>query len=130
MPRSLHTALWIAFTILLLGILYWGLKMSLAAYNTGGVRVHVYRFSVSTGNPSEVPPVLTARQGDTVTLVVRSDRIAEIHVHGNVDRKVEVWPGREATLTFTATDAGRFPVHIHDPDGSMYPLGMLEVQPR
>ena len=65
-----------------------------------------------------------------MTLIIRSDKVAEVHVHGNEDTKVDLSPGREVTLTFVAADVGRFPVHIHDPDGSMYPLGMLEVQPR
>jgi FtsP/CotA-like multicopper oxidase with cupredoxin domain len=129
-PRSLRTTLLIAFTALLLGILYWGLKTSLTEQDVGVVQSRVYRLSVSTGTPPELPPVFAARQGDTVTLVVKSDRVAELHVHGDKERTISLRPGREATLTFTVTDAGRFPVHVHDPDGSMYPLGMLEVQPR
>lgn len=130
MPRPLHAVLGIALIVLLLGILYWGLKTSFTAPDTGGVRAHVYRLSVSTGSPTEMLPVFTARQGDTVTLVVRSDRIAEVHVHGDEERTVALRPGRETTLTFMVRNAGRFPVHVHDPDGSMFPLGMLEVQPR
>jgi|GEM_PF-4597690 len=131
MPRPLYAVLWTAFIVLLLSILYWGLKASLTVRDAGAVRSHVYRLSVPMGdNPSAMPPVLTARQGDTITLIVRSDRTAEVHVHGTEERTVALSRGHEATLTLTVKDAGRFPVHVHNPDGSMYPLGMLEVQPR
>jgi len=130
MSKPLQAVLWIAFVILMLSIMYWGFNASFTAYDTRGVQFHVYRLSVPARGSSEVLPVFTVRQGDTVTLVVRSDRIAEVHVHGYEERTIALRPEQDAMLTFTVRNAGRFPVHIHDPDGSMYPLGMLEVQPR
>lgn len=76
-------------------------------------------------------------QGDTVTLVVGSDRPGEAHVHG-YDKRIALNPGSEVTLTFIAKDAGLYPLHLHerldsrDPDSPVLHrhLAAIEVQPK
>jgi hypothetical protein len=60
------------------------------------------------------------RYRHTVTLMIRCNRRGEVYVHV-YERKVVLVPGGEVKLTFVATDAGTFPIHLHDPDGSMPP---------
>ena len=129
MRKPLYTGLWIAYAIVALVGLYWGLKGSLGAPDTGGLQTLTYRLSITGTAVGEDSVVFKARQGDTITLVIGSDRPGEIHVHG-YEKAVGLKPGAEVTLTLVARDAGRFPVHLHDPDGSMRHLAMLEVRPR
>jgi hypothetical protein len=74
-------------------------------------------------------PVFRATEGDTITLVIRSDQPGEVHVHG-YEKKIVLAPSGEVQLTFVAADPGTFPIHLHDSDGSMHHLAMLEVQPK
>lgn len=121
--------LWVGVTAVLLGGLYFALKSSLGEHEQRGVHTRVYRLSIPGSPPPEEAPVFKVLQGDIVTLVIRSARAGELHVHG-YEKKVVLQPGAEVSLTFTATQPGVFPVHLHDPDGSMRRLAMLEVQPR
>jgi plastocyanin len=93
------------------------------------VQARVFHLSVSAPAADTESPVLKVTQGDTVTFVIRSDRPGEVHVH-IYEKRVTLKPGGEVTLTFTATAVGLFPVHLHDPDGSMSHLAMLEVRPK
>ena len=51
------------------------------------------------------------KRGDRVVLVVRSDLLDEVHVHG-YDRSAEVGPGRPAQIALRLTIAGRFEVEL------------------
>lgn len=128
LPGYSRLLLWIALTILLSG-LYWASKSTLGSREPSAVHSRVFNLSVSAPHPGEESPVFKARQGDTVTLVIRSDRPGEVHVH-IYEKQIMLKPGGEVTLTFTATAAGLFPVHLHDPDGTMTHLAMVEVQPK
>jgi heme/copper-type cytochrome/quinol oxidase subunit 2 len=72
------------------------------------------------------PPALLAREGEQVTLRVRSDVADELHVHG-YDLSAPLPAGEEVALRFIASRAGRFEVELH---GAHRELGALEVQPR
>jgi hypothetical protein len=80
-------------------------------------RVHAaaltFDFQVTDG---AVPPkmrLVRVKEGDEVTLRFTSDRRLLLHLHGyEIEWSVE--PGKVATVTFTATLTGRFPVHAHD----------------
>lgn len=120
---------WIAFAILVLGGLYWGLQASLGGREAGVAQSRTYRVSISTPRAGDALPIFRATQGDTVTLVISSDRPGETHVHG-YEEKMALRPGGQVTLTFTAAAAGRFPLHLHAPDSSMHHLATLEVQPQ
>ena len=55
----------------------------------------------------------TARKGDRVVIVVRSDEPDEVHVHG-YDLYRDVAPGRPARIAFVADVPGRFAVEFHE----------------
>jgi heme/copper-type cytochrome/quinol oxidase subunit 2 len=62
------------------------------------------------------------RLDSQVRLEVTADRADEVHLHG-YDRKVDVEPGRQATLEFTADTPGVFEVELEE-EG----LKLLELQ--
>jgi hypothetical protein len=129
-PSShLRPLLWGALTILLLGGLYWAFKASMGGHEPTAAHTLVFHLSVSAPRPGEESPVFKAMQGDTVVFIIRSDRPGEVHIH-IYEKKIALKPGSDVILTFTANSAGLFPVHLHDPDGSMRHLGLLEVQPK
>jgi heme/copper-type cytochrome/quinol oxidase subunit 2 len=57
-----------------------------------------------------------------VRLEVTADRADEVHLHG-YDRKVDVEPGRQAMLDFTADTPGMFEVELEESG-----LRLLELQ--
>jgi hypothetical protein len=120
---------WIAGAALLLCVLYFALHGSMVKRELGDSRVTVYHLSISKPRIGEEFPVYRTTQGNTVTLNVTSDRPGEVHVHG-YEKKITLNPGGEVALTFVAADAGMFPVHLHEADGSMVALATLEVQPK
>ena len=128
--RHSHGLLWAALAVLLLVGLYWGLKASLGVHESAGVQSRIYHLSVKNTDTVGDAPVFQAGQGDTLTFVIHSDRPGELHVHAYEEEKIELKPGGEVRLTFLAKGAGRFAIHLHDPDGSMHHLAILEVQPR
>jgi hypothetical protein len=72
------------------------------------------------------PLAMVVRQGEQVSLRVRSDVADELHVHG-YDLSAPLPPDEQVALTFIAARAGRFIVELH---GSHRELGALEVQPQ
>jgi len=129
-PRRLvYTILWAGLTTVLLWGLYSSLKSSLGQHEKGPPGSHTYSLSISASHLGETPPVLSASQGDTVHLTVSSDRAGELHVHG-YEKSIKLRPAGKVTLTFVAQDVGSFPVHLHERDGLMLQLAVLEVQPR
>jgi heme/copper-type cytochrome/quinol oxidase subunit 2 len=60
--------------------------------------------------------------GTQVRLEVTADRADEVHLHG-YDRKVDITPGKQATLDFTADTPGVFEVELEDAG-----LKLLELQ--
>jgi hypothetical protein len=125
--RHSWTLLWATLIALVLAGLYWGLQASRSVGHVVGPGSRIYRLSIPSGAQSLV---LEATQGDTVTFVIRSDRPGELHVHAAEEKAVALKPGGEVRLTFVAKDAGGFAVHLHDPDGSMHHIAILEVQPK
>jgi heme/copper-type cytochrome/quinol oxidase subunit 2 len=84
-----------------------------------------FAFEVAAGKITG-PPALLAREGEQVTLRVRSDVADELHVHG-YDLSAPLPAGEEVALRFIASRAGRFEVELHKAHRE---LGALEVQPR
>ena len=125
--RHYRAVLWTTLFALVLAGLYWGSKASLSARHAGGARSRTYQLSIP---PTAQSPVFEAAQGDAVTFVIRSDRAGELYVHAFEEKAIALKPGGEVRLTFVAKDAGGFPLHLHDPDGSMHHIAMLEVQPK
>lgn len=130
MRRSSFAILWVVLSMLVLGSLYWGLRISLSGHEVSTAESRTYQISISAARPGEEFPVFKVTQGDIVTLLIHSDRPGEVHVHAYDEKISTLKPGGEVRMTFAAKDVGRFPVHLHDPDGSMRYLATLEVQPR
>jgi hypothetical protein len=53
------------------------------------------------------------KQGDEVTLIVRSDVADEVHLHG-YDLSADAGPGKTARIAFTADVPGRFEFELED----------------
>lgn len=70
-------------------------------------------------------PTLTVKQGDTVAITITADESDELHLHG-YDKSVEFEANNPATLTFTASQSGRFPFEM---EGSKTDLGEVVVEP-
>lgn len=72
------------------------------------------------------PETIKVNQGDELTIKITSDEAEEFHVHA-YDNSVELEPGKQATLTFTANLSGRFPFEL---ENSKTEIGAIEVQPK
>jgi hypothetical protein len=72
------------------------------------------------------PLSMTVRQGEQVSIRVRSDVSDELHLHG-YELTAPLPAGEDVALTFIAAKAGRFEVELHH---SHRELGALEVQPQ
>ena len=105
------------------------LRFSLGAHDSAAPQRHTYALSISSGPPGSVLSVFSANVGDTVSLIVSSNRDAELHVHG-YEKSFEISPTGKVTLTFVAQYAGSFPIHVHERNGTMLQVAVLEVHPR
>jgi heme/copper-type cytochrome/quinol oxidase subunit 2 len=86
------------------------------------------------GGPQTIQVTVTGNQVQTasrrvkvkldsrVRLEVTADRADEVHLHG-YDRKVDIQPGKRATLDFTADTPGVFEVELEEAG-----LKLLELQ--
>jgi hypothetical protein len=72
------------------------------------------------------PLSMAVRQGEQVSIRVRSDVADELHLHG-YELTAPLPAGEDVALTFIAAKAGRFEVELHH---SHRELGALEVQPQ
>ena len=72
------------------------------------------------------PLSMSVRQGEQVSIRVRSDVADELHLHG-YELTAPLPAGEDVALTFIAAKAGRFEVELHH---SHRELGALEVQPQ
>lgn len=69
---------------------------------------------------------------DIVELRYMSDEAVKLHLHG-YDRKIQIWPGKQAVMSLTANATGRFPITSHGWGGKghgHHVLTHLEVYPR
>jgi hypothetical protein len=76
-------------------------------------------------------PVLEAREGDRIVLIVTSLYAGALYVHG-MEKELNLTPGSEARITFTVEHAGRYYLHLHGEDeGRTHAeVAVLEVTPR
>jgi hypothetical protein len=72
------------------------------------------------------PEEVSVREGDRVTMSIRSDSRIELHIHG-YDLEWEVEPDETTDLSFEADLTGRFPMEDHETESE---LGVLVVEPR
>lgn len=77
------------------------------------------------------PPVFEAREGDRIMLTVTSLYSGALYIHG-MEKALNLTPGSEARITFTAEYAGRFYLHLHseNEDQLHAEVAVLEVAPR
>jgi hypothetical protein len=78
---------------------------------TGAAATQTIRVRYAGGKVSGVDAVVKVKRGSTVALVVTSDTADEVHLHG-YDKSADVSKGGTATITFTATLAGRWEVEL------------------
>jgi FtsP/CotA-like multicopper oxidase with cupredoxin domain len=129
MQRYRTPIVWSLAVLLLLAALYWAVGAMLNVKRVAAPQQRNYHLSVTAPVQIGAVPVLKATQGDTVTLTISSDKPGSIHVHG-YEKMVVLRPGAQVSLTFVASQAGRFAVHLHDPDETMHGLAAIEVQPQ
>jgi hypothetical protein len=122
-----------ATTVVLLVGLYVGVKYSYAIGTFTTEQSRVFHIDVSEAclHGTEPAPVFEAHQGDHVVLEVTSLYPGGLYLHG-LETEVDIAPGMENTISFTAEHAGRFFLHLHgnDADHTHAELAVLEVTPR
>jgi heme/copper-type cytochrome/quinol oxidase subunit 2 len=89
----------------------------------------VFSIEIHSEAPTANPQVLAVSQNDKVVIRVSSDKPVQVHLHG-YDIESDVVPNVVASLRFTATATGRFPIEIHSREPlEQRPLAYLEVRP-
>jgi hypothetical protein len=86
--------------------------------------VTTFTIVVSQGRPQGGIKTFTAKQGEQVALVVRSDTGESVHLHG-YDLEQPIRNGR-SRIVFRAKIPGRFEIELHESD--ILP-GNLQVEP-
>ncbi|MFC4311763.1 hypothetical protein ACFPN2_21950 [Steroidobacter flavus] len=127
--------LWAAATLVALVALYFGSRTLIGERDASVAPNPTFNLIIAAPRPDEAMTVLPAKQNETVTLRIRSDRAGEVHVHG-YDQNVVVAAGSEVVLTFVAKDSGIYPIHLHeranpaDPESPIVhrQLAVLEVK--
>jgi len=107
--------------VLILGGLFFLLRPDTSAQ---GPRHRTFDLSIEGGEMS--PSEISVKEGDRVTLHIRSNKPMEFHMHG-YDVEREVGPGQKARLHFEADLTGRFEIEDHESESE---LGVLQVRPR
>jgi len=107
--------------VLVLGGLFFLLRPDTSAT---GSRHRTFDISIEDGEMR--PDEISVKEGDRVTLHLRSDKPMEFHMHG-YDVEREVGPGQKAELHFEADITGRFEIEDHESEAE---LGVLQVRPR
>jgi len=122
-----------AFSAVMLVGLYIGTKHSFAIGNFAAEQSRVFHLDIGEAclHSTEPAPVFEAREGDQVVLAVTSLYAGALFLHG-LEKEINLAPGAETTVTFTAEHAGRFYLHLHgnDDDHAHVELAVLEITPR
>jgi hypothetical protein len=92
--------------------------------NSGGGGQNV-TIDLKVAGSSMTPDSPSAKQNDTLTIRVTTDKTEEIHLHG-YDIKFAGKPGQTITQTFKADKSGQFEIEIEDTSTH---LGSLTVRP-
>jgi plastocyanin len=70
------------------------------------------KVTVSGGKVAPRPSIHKIKKGQTVRIIVTSDKADEVHVHG-YEKEQELTAGQPGTIEFTADQTGRFEVETH-----------------
>ena len=100
-----------------------------AAAKVPGAAGSTYRVAIGKSQEGVKTPLLKAKQGEQVRIVLASERPGTVEIHG-YNRSIAVKPGAEATLLVQANQTGRFPVHLHTPEGAHIEVASFDVQPK
>jgi len=91
---------------------------------------HFLDLAIHDAQPRAKPAVFSVLQNDHVVVRLTSDKPLHVHLHG-YDIESDVVPNVVASLRFTATATGRFPIEVHSNDPPKQPpLAYIEVRPR
>jgi heme/copper-type cytochrome/quinol oxidase subunit 2 len=93
-----------------------------AARQAAGGGPQTIRVQVAGNHVQTASRRVKVKLDSQVRLEVTADRAEEVHLHG-YDRKVDVEPGKQATLEFTADTPGVFEVELEEKG-----LKLLELQ--
>ena len=73
------------------------------------------------------PESISVCKGQELTLAITTQRAGEIHFHG-YEKEMDVEAGETATVKFSLTLAGQFPIELHAPNnGPEIEIGILTV---
>ena len=86
--------------------------------------VKVFKVAITGGKVIPKVKRVIAQKGQTVRIVVTSDKADKIHVHG-YEKEAALTPGQPTTIQFPADQTGLFEVETHE---SKKVLFMLEVE--
>lgn len=95
---------------------------TITAPEPAGVQLLV---TIRGGKPAAGIVRAEAHRGDPVLVVVRSDAVDEVHVHG-YDLSADAAPGKPARIEFPARLTGRFEIEL---EGSGEQIAQLTVIP-
>lgn len=102
----MRTRLW----MLALSII--GVSILFTSCQTNDPEDKLIMLDIQNGRLSDSNPGLVVTQNDTVSLIITSDNIVKLHLHG-YDLEREIAPGSTEILKFEATATGSFPITIH-----------------
>jgi len=80
-------------------------------------------------------PVLRAREGDHVSLLLTAPLPAEVYIHG-LELSTTLLPDFETPLAFSAVSPGRYYIHLHNvvcegqTGDSHVEVAVIEIEPR
>ena len=109
--------------VLGVGALFLALRPGTTA-SSGEARERNVDVSIADGEMD--PRVVSAVEGDTVTLNLSAEEPVEVHLHG-YDIEEEVEPDEPVEVSFDADLTGRFDIEDHETEAV---LGTLVVRPR
>jgi hypothetical protein len=118
-----------AIAALLLAGLYLAVRNSTAGPTPGPPQARAYHLSLRGERLAAGADLITATQGDTVTLFVAADQAAALHIHG-YEQEVTLEPAGETAFTFIATRAGHYGIDLHGAGYGHIGVAALEVEPR
>jgi FtsP/CotA-like multicopper oxidase with cupredoxin domain len=89
----------------------------------------VARIALSGTKVQSGPSTITATKGDSVHIVVTSDKPNTIHLHG-YDIERQAAPGKPARFDFKATMEGVFEIESHTWEDAGFAAGVSKLQVR
>jgi hypothetical protein len=91
-----------------------------------------FDFELANGKPVGNMQDISATQGDHLTVTLKTDVPAELHVHG-YEKSTDVAAGKTGSVSFTADATGEFEVEahhlVHGDEGPGEELATLQVNP-